>query len=328
MLNNKCIMGNKEMNICVLDGYTLNPGDLTWEAMASMGNLTVYDRTAPSEVIERAASADVLLVNKVIIGEEQMKSLPNLKYIGVLATGYNNIDLDAAKRHNIIVTNVPAYSTESVAQMVFAHILNIYNSVGEYAASVRKGDWVNSRDFTYQIAPQIELNGKVMGIVGLGNTGMATARVALGFGMRVIAYTSKKSLPEGIESVSLEELFREADIVSLNCPLTETTRGLVNSDRISLMKRSAVIINTGRGPLVNESDLATALNSCRIMAAGLDVLSVEPPKSDNPLLTARNCFITPHVAWATVEARKRLMDIAAMNIRQFLEGGELSNRIC
>lgn len=321
-------MENKKLNICVLDGYTLNPGDLSWDAMASLGNMTVYDRTAPEDVIERALNADILLVNKVIIGEREMSALKNLKYIGVLATGYNNIDLAAAKRHGIVVTNVPAYSTQSVAQMVFAHILNIYNAVGETARSVRNGDWVKSMDFSYMVAPQIELDGKVIGIVGLGHTGMATARIAVGFGMKVIAYTSKTDLPLGIESVSLDDIFRLSDIVSLNCPLTETTRELVNSDRIAMMKRSAVLINTGRGPLINEQDLATALNESRIMAAGLDVLSVEPPKADNPLLTARNCFITPHIAWATVEARIRLMDIATMNIRQFIEGKELSNRIC
>lgn len=321
-------MENKKLNICVLDGYTLNPGDLSWDAMAGLGNMTVYDRTAPEDVIDRALNADILLVNKVIIGEREMSAMKNLKYIGVLATGYNNIDLAAAKRHGIVVTNVPAYSTQSVAQMVFAHILNIYNAVGETALSVRNGDWVKSMDFSYMVAPQIELDGKVIGIVGLGHTGMATARIAVGFGMKVIAYTSKTDLPLGIESVSLDDIFRLSDIVSLNCPLTETTRELVNSDRIAMMKRSAVLINTGRGPLINEQDLATALNESRIMAAGLDVLSVEPPKADNPLLTARNCFITPHIAWATVESRIRLMDIATMNIRQFIEGKELSNRIC
>lgn len=321
-------MENGKINICILDGYTLNPGDLSWDAMASLGNLTVYDRTAPEEVIERALHAEVLLVNKVIIGEEQMKALPNLKFVGVLATGYNNIDLDAAKRHNIVVANVPAYSTESVAQMVFAHILNIYNNVSNAAASVRDGDWVNSVDFTYMPSQQIELCGKTLGIVGLGNTGMATARIGLGFGMKVIAFTSKTALPAGIEKAGLDELFRQADIVSLNCPLTESTRELVNRDRLALMKKNAVVINTGRGPLVNEQDLADALNDGRIMAAGVDVLSVEPPKADNPLLSAKNCHITPHIAWATVEARTRLMDIAVKNVRQYLNGDKVENRIC
>lgn len=321
-------MENGKINICVLDGYTLNPGDLSWDVMASLGNLTVYDRTAPEKVVERALPAEVLLVNKVIIGEEQMKALPNLKFIGVLATGYNNIDLDAAKRHNIVVANVPAYSTESVAQMVFAHILNIYNNVSNAAVSVRNGDWANSVDFTYMPSQQIELCGKTLGIVGLGNTGMATARIALGFGMKVMAFTSKAALPAGIEKAGLDELFRQADIVSLNCPLTESTRELVNSDRLALMKKDAVIINTGRGPLVNEKDLADALNEGRIMAAGVDVLSVEPPKADNPLLSARNCYITPHIAWATVEARTRLMDIAVKNVRQYLKGEKVENRIC
>lgn len=321
-------MESKKFNICVLDGYTLNPGDLSWEVMADLGNITVYDRTSKEDVIERAANAEIVLVNKVVLGEKEFDALDKLRYVGVLATGYNNIDLDAARKHNVVVTNVPAYSTQSVAQMVFAHILNIYNSVDETSRSVRNGGWVKSPDFSYMVAPQIELAGKIIGIVGLGNTGMATARIALGFGMKVLAYTSKKELPAGIEAASLDEIFRMSDIVSLNCPLTETTRGLVNSEKISMMKRNAVIINTGRGPLVNERDLADALNVCRIMAAGLDVLSVEPPTEDNPLLTARNCFITPHIAWATVEARIRLMNIASFNVRQFINGEELSNRIC
>lgn len=321
-------MRNSNFNICVLDGYTMNPGDLSWNDMEALGNLTVYERTKPEEIIERTAEADAVLVNKVVLKEEHFAQLPRLKYVGVLATGYNNIDLEAARRHGIVVTNIPSYSTDSVAQMVFAHILNIYNNVGGHSLSVRSGDWSNCKDFTYQVTPQFELSGKTMGIVALGHTGMATAKIALAFGLKVIAYTSKKNLPEGIKSVSLDELFKEADIVSLNCPLTDTTLGLINAQRIAMMKKNAIIINTGRGPLVNEQDLADALNSGRILAAGIDVLSVEPARADNPLLKAKNCFITPHIAWATFEARQRLMAIAVFNVKQFIGGGNIDNRIC
>lgn len=322
-------MRNGKFNICVLDGYTLNPGDLSWKGIEEYGNLTVYDRTSDSQIIERAESADIVLVNKVVLKREHFDKLPNLKYIGVLATGYNNIDIDAAKEHNVIVTNIPSYSTDSVAQLVFAHILNIYSNVHAYSDSVKRGDWSNCADFSYHKYPLLELSGKVMGIVGLGHIGMAVAKIALAFGMKVMAYTSKDSLPDGMVKASMDDVFANADVLSLHCPLTDTTRGLVCKERIDRMKHGAVIINTGRGPLVNEKDLAEALNEGRIMAAGVDVLSVEPPKADNPLLSAKNCFLTPHVAWATYEARCRLMKIAEENIRQFVQGEQsLSNRIC
>lgn len=315
------------MEIRVLDGYCLNPGDLSWNDMAGLGNLKVYDRTSPSELLERAAGAEVLITNKTIISAEAMEALPSLKYIGVLATGYNVVDIEAAKKHGIIVTNIPAYSTASVAQMVFAHVLNITQRVGLYADLNRQGKWANSVDFCYWDTNLMELHGKQMGIVGYGNIGQATARIALAFGMKVSVYTSKKQseLPEGIQKMELEELFKTSDVVSLHCPLTPTTKEMVNADRLKTMKPTAILINTGRGPLVNEQDLADALNGGVIAGAGVDVLSVEPPTPDNPLLSARNCFITPHIAWATKEARTRLMQIAVANLNGYLTGKIINN---
>lgn len=310
------------MKITVLDGYSVNPGDLSWERIASMGDLTVYDRTHGAELVERAKYADILLTNKVVLNAETLRRFPNLKYVGVLATGYNVVDIMAAHELGITVTNIPAYSTDSVAQMVFAHILNITQRVGHYAAENSDGRWSKNPDFCWWDTPLMELTGKTIGIVGLGNTGSATARIALAFGMKVKAYTSKErtQLPANIEKATLDELFSTSDIISLHCPLTETTKGIVDAERLAQMKPSAILINSGRGPLVDEAALAGALNSGEIYAAGLDVLSSEPPKADNPLLTARNCFITPHIAWATKEARTRLMDIAADNIAGFIAG--------
>lgn len=315
------------MEIRVLDGYCLNPGDLSWNDMAGLGNLKVYDRTSPSELLERAAGAEVLITNKTIISAEAMEALPSLKYIGVLATGYNVVDIEAAKKRGIIVTNIPAYSTDSVAQMVFAHVLNITQRVGLYADLNRQGKWANSIDFCYWDTNLMELHGKSMGIVGYGNIGQATARIALAFGMKVCVCTSKKQseLPEGIQKMELEELFKTSDVVSLHCPLTPTTKEMVNAARLRTMKPTAILINTGRGPLVNEQDLADALNEGIIAGAGVDVLSVEPPTSDNPLLNARNCFITPHIAWATKEARTRLMQIAVANLNGYLTGKIINN---
>ena len=312
----------KAMKIKVLDGYAANPGDLSWEEFRKLGDVTVYDRTSPEELPERAKDADVILTNKVVLNADTLKALPGLKYVGVLATGYNVVDIDAAHRLGIVVTNIPAYSTESVAQMVFAHILNITQRVGHYAEENRNGRWTNNPDFCYWDFPLTELAGKTIGIIGLGHTGMATARIALAFGMNVLAFTSKDSavLPAGIRKAPLDHIFSSADIVSLHCPLTESTKELVNAKRLATMKNSAILINTGRGPLVNEQDLADALNSGTICAAGVDVLSSEPPLAGNPLLTARNCFITPHIAWATKEARTRLNEIAATNLQAFLSG--------
>lgn len=315
------------MRIVVLDGYGLNPGDLSWDAMKELGDLTVYDRTSPSELLQRAAEADVLITNKTVITKDDLQKLPAVKYIGVLATGYNIVDIEAAKERGIVVTNIPAYSTKSVAQMVFAHILNITQRVGHYAHANKNGRWDQNPDFCYWDTNLIELDGKSIGIIGLGNTGYATSQIALSFGMKVYAYTSKHQfqLPVGIHKLELDELFKTCDIISLHCPLTPSTKEIVNKERLALMKPTAIIINTGRGPLVNEQDLADALNEGKIAAAGVDVLSTEPPKADNPLLKAKNCFITPHIAWATKEARVRLMDIAVNNLKSFKQGKVINN---
>ena len=315
------------MKIVGLDGYCLNPGDLSWEDMATLGDLQVYDRTSPKDLLERAEGAEVLITNKTLITGNDMKTLPQLKYIGVLATGYNVVDIESAKKKGIVVTNIPAYSTNSVAQMVFAHILNITQRVGHYACMNRQGKWSDNADFCYWDTDLIELNDKWMGIVGFGNIGQATARIALSFGMKVGVFTSKdqSELPEGIVKMSLDEVFKTCDVVSLHCPLTPSTQEMVNAERLNLMKSNAILINTGRGPLINEQDLADALNEGKIMAAGLDVLSSEPPLSTNPLLSARNSFITPHIAWATKEARIRLMQIAVNNLKEFKNGNVINN---
>lgn len=315
------------MRIVVLDGYGLNPGDLSWKGMEALGELTVYDRTSPSELMERSEGAEALITNKTLITAENMEALPDLKYIGVLATGYNVVDIEAAKARGIVVTNIPAYSTSSVAQMVFAHILNITQRVGHYAEENSKGRWTNNADFCYWDTDLVELDGKKMGIVGFGNIGQATARIAQAFGMEVLLYTSKEqsALPQGMRKVALDELFAESDVISLHCPLTPDTKEMVNAERLKLMKPGAILVNTGRGPLVNEQDLADALNEGRIAAAGLDVLSVEPANADNPLLGAKNCFITPHIAWATKEARTRLMQIAVQNLKSYQEGYIINN---
>lgn len=315
------------MKIVVLDGYAANPGDLSWDGMKALGECVIYERTASEQVLERAAGAEVVLTNKVVITAEHIAALPDLKYIGVLATGYNIVDVEAARNRGIVVTNIPAYSTDSVAQMVFAHILNICLQVQHYTEEVRDGRWTSSPDFCFWDTPLMELSGKKLGIVGLGHTGSATARIAIGFGMQVCAYTSKSHfqlIPE-IKKMELDELFRECDIVSLHCPLNEQTRGMVNAARLKTMKPTAILINTGRGPLVNEQDLADALNNGTIYAAGVDVLSQEPPRADNPLLHARNCFITPHIAWASGEARQRLMQIAVDNLNGYITGKVVNN---
>lgn len=316
------------MKIVVLDGYTLNPGDLSWDALKSIGDVTVYDRTAPDEVLERAAGADAVLTNKVVLDAETIRSLEGLRYVGVLATGYNVVDVDAAREAGVVVTNIPAYSTASVAQMAFSHILNIVQRVDVYADEIRKGKWSGGTDFCYWNAPLHELAGKKMGIVGFGNTGSATARIAVDFGMEVYAYTRKSAaqLPEEVHKCSsLDDVFRKCDIVSLHCPLTESTKEMVNLERLKMMKSTAILINTGRGGLVNERDLAEALENGVIAAAGLDVMVSESPRADNPLLKLKNCFITPHVAWATYEARVRLMDVAVNNLQSFLDGNPINN---
>lgn len=308
------------MKIVILDANTVNPGDLSWHPLDDMGDLVVYERTAPDEVVERCKGAAVVLTNKVVLDAEVLNQLPHLSYIGVLATGYNVVDLEVASRQSITVTNIPAYSTNSVAQMVWAHILNITNRVGYYAQENTRGRWTANNDFCYYDFTHTELAGKTMGVVGLGNTGMATAHIAQAFGMNVLAYTSKSELPEGMEKATLDELFKKCDIISLHCPLTPETKGLVNSERLSCMKPTAILINTSRGPVVDEAAVAEALNQGRIAAFGADVVSIEPAKKDNPLLAAKNCFLTPHIAWATKEARQRLIDICIQNVKAFIKG--------
>ncbi|MBR0269533.1 MAG: D-2-hydroxyacid dehydrogenase, partial [Prevotella sp.] len=299
------------MKIVELDGYAANPGDLSWEPLQELGELTVYDRTPASLVVERAKDADIILINKVLITEEVLSQLPRLKYIGVLATGYNVVDVKAATKRGIVVTNIPAYSTESVAQMTFAHILNITNRIGHYARQSREGRWSSNPDFCYWDTQLWELSGKTIGIVGLGNIGMRVATIARYFGMDVFAYTSKNSadLPEGIQKTTLDGLFAVSDIVSLHCPLTVDTRHLINRESLEKMKEGSILINTGRGPLVDEEAVADALASGHLGGYGADVMIDEPPSPNNPLLAQRNAFITPHIAWATREARQRLMDI-------------------
>lgn len=310
------------MNIVVLDGYGLNPGDLSWDSIKSLGHLTVYDRTGDQEIIRRSVNADIILTNKTILTAGTLQSLPKLKYIGVLSTGYNVIDIEAAKSKGIIVCNIPTYSTESVAQMTFAHLLNITNQVEHYAHENRNGRWNTSTDFCYWDAPIMELHGKKFGIIGMGHIGTAVARIAQAFGMKVLAVTARKAdtLPEGVHKVSLEELLQECDVISLHCPLTAEKRQIINWERLTQMKPTAILINTGRGHLVNENDLAEALNQGVIAAYGADVLCVEPALPTNPLLTAKNAFLTPHIAWASTEARKRLLAICADNIKAFLNG--------
>ena len=308
------------MNIVVLDAYSVNPGDLSWEGLEALGNVTLYDRTPRELIIERAADAEIILTNKVPMDGETIAVLPKLKYIGVLATGFNIVDLVAASQRGIVVTNIPSYSTDSVAQMVFALLLAITNRVEHYTQEVHEGHWCKSLDFCYWNTPLPELAGKNFGIYGFGHIGQAVARIALAFGMKVITATSKSpdKLPQGVEKVSLDQLFELSDVLSLHCPLNDDTRGMVNAGRLSMMKPSAILINTSRGPVIDEDALAKALRDGTIAAAGLDVLSTEPPCSNNPLIGAPNCFITPHLAWASLEARQRLVKIATDNVDQFL----------
>ena len=311
----------EKMKIVVLDGFTVAQTDLSWDCLKNIADVEVYDRTTPDDVVERCKGAEMVLTNKVVLDGSILNQLPRLMYIGVLATGYNVVDLEAASRQSIVVTNIPSYSTQSVAQMVFALLLNVVNRVEHYAVANRNGCWYKSEEFCYLDHNLFELAGKRMGIVGLGNIGMEVARIASAFGMEVLAVTSKKGeLPYGVRSVSMDDLFALSDVVSLHCPLTDDTRNLVCSKRLETMKPTAIIINTGRGPLVNDAELAEALNRKLIAAYAADVLTVEPAEADNPLLQARNCYLTPHIAWATREARQRLMSICVENIKAFLAG--------
>jgi glycerate dehydrogenase len=310
------------MKIVVLDGYTLNPGDLGWNELQALGDCDIYERTPPAEVLARAHGAAIVLTNKTVLGREQIEHLPGLKYVGVLATGTNVVDPAAARARNIVVTNVPAYATASVAQLTFALLLELTLHAGAHSESVRRGDWSRSRDFCYWNHPLVEIAGLTMGLIGLGTIGQAVARIALAHEMKVLACARRprSETPAGVRFAELEALLRGSDVVSLHCPLTQETKHLINAQRLAWMKPGAFLINTGRGPLVDERALADALNSGRLAGAGVDVLSVEPPPSDNPLLQAKNCIITPHLGWATLAARKRLMKVAVENVRAFLNG--------
>lgn len=310
------------MEIVVLDGYGMNPGDLSWEPLKKLGNVTVFDRTVSEEVVEHAKNADVILTNKVVISDDVICALPRLKYIGVLATGYNAVDIESASVHGIKVTNIPSYSIQSVVQMTFAHILNITNRIGHYSEENAKGRWSSNPDFCYWDTNLMEISGKTIGIVGLGHIGLEVAKVSAAFGMDVFAYTSKSSskLPSFILKDTLDGLFSHCDIITLHCPLNEKTHEMINSKSLAKMKDGAILVNTGRGPLINEPDVADALNSGKLAGYGTDVLCTEPADKHNPLLKCRNAFITPHIAWATFEARTRLMDIAVSNVKAFIDG--------
>ena len=310
------------MNIVVLDGYTANPNDLSWEPLEAFGKLTIYDRTSADELIKRAQDADIILTNKCRLKEEELKQLPKLKYIGVLATGFNNIDTEYAHNHGIVVSNIPSYSTESVVQMTFAHIFNITNQISHYASEVRAGRWSQNPDFCYWNTPLQELAGRTLGIIGLGNTGMRVAQVAHCLGMDVFALTSKEKdqLPTGVQKTTLEGLLGVADILTLHCPLSPDTYHLINEERLAMMREGAILINTSRGALVDEKAVANALESGRLQAYGADVMSKEPPLADNPLLRQAHAHLTPHIAWATLEARQRLIKTGIENVKAFVEG--------
>lgn len=310
------------MKIVVLDGYAANPGDLSWKGLEEIGSLTVYERTKADETVARAADAEIVLTNKVIFTKEVMDQLPGLKYIGVLATGYNIVDTQAAREKGITVTNVPAYSTESVAQIVFALLLTVTNRPEHYADQNRKGRWSSNPDFCYWDTDLTEIAGKEFGIVGLGNIGMRVAAIAHAFGMKVSACTSKDvcQIPSFIEKKTLNDLLAASDVVSLHCPLTPHTHHLISREELRKMKSTSILINTGRGPLVDDEAVAEALEEGRIAAFCADVLTEEPPKADNPLLRQPNAFITPHIAWASKEARGRLIQVAIDNVRSFVDG--------
>ena len=310
------------MKIVVLDGFTANPGDMSWQELECLGALTVYSRTSADELVARAADAEIVLTNKVVISREVMAQLPRLRYIGVLATGYNVVDVEAAHERGIIVTNVPAYSTESVAQMVFAHLLNVTNRVDHYAIQNRQQRWTQNEDFCYWDFRHMELAGKTFGVVGLGNIGRRVAAIALAFGMKVKAVTSKPAaaLPAGITKADLQELLATSDVVSLHCPLTSSTHHLINADTLRHMRPTAILINTGRGPLVNDEAVAAALAGGQLAAYCADVLTQEPPQASNPLLSQPNAFFTPHIAWASTEARTRLLQVVISNVQAFLAG--------
>ena len=315
------------MKIVVLDGFTLNPGDISWERLHALGDVTIHDRTPADKIIERIGDAEIIFTNKTVLTDEIFAQLPQLKYVGVLATGYNVVDVESAKKHGIAVTNIPTYGTTSVAQMTFALILELCAHVQAHSTAVHNGDWTNCKDFCFWNYPMIELCGKTLGLVGFGRIGQETASLAYAFGMKVLAFDANPNSGyshDNFAYASLDEVLASSDFVSLHCPLFPSTQGIINKDSLAKMKKSAFLINTSRGPLVDEQALADALNSGVIAGAALDVLTVEPPKSDNPVLTAKNCIITPHISWATKEARARLMDIAVDNLSAFIGGNAVN----
>ncbi len=315
------------MKIVILDGYSLNPGDLSWDGFRSIGDVEIYDRTPADKIIQRSKGAEIVIINKTHLDEEFFSNMSNLKYVGVLATGYNVVDLNAAKKRDIVVTNIPTYGTQSVAQMVFALLLELCHHVQRHSDEVRAGKWSESDDFCFWSFPVIELANKTMGIIGFGRIGQQVANIADAMGMKIIAYNPQRndqSQRANFRWVDLPELLSESDVVSLHCPLFEETRGIINKESIKKMKKTAMLINTSRGPLIVEQDLADALDNGIIAGAGLDVLCVEPPSKDNVLFKAKNCIITPHIAWATKEARVRLMDIAVNNLKSYLSGNPIN----
>lgn len=320
------------MKIVVLDGYTLNPGDLSWDGLEKLGELTVYDRTAYDlsgldTIMERAGGAEVVFTNKTPLPRAFFEKMPNLKYIGVLATGYNIVDIEAAREFGVTITNIPTYGTTAVAQLVFALLLEICHHVGEHHRAVKNGDWTNNPDWCFWNYPLIELAGKTMGIIGYGKIGQTTGKIAQAFGMKVLAcdnYENKDLESGALRYVDLDELLSSSDVISLHCPLFESTKGMINKNTIGKMKDGVMIVNTSRGSLVVEEELAAALNSGKVAGAALDVVSTEPIKPDNPLLTARNCVLTPHIAWAPKESRKRLLDIGVDNLNQFISGNPVN----
>ncbi|MBQ8183252.1 MAG: D-2-hydroxyacid dehydrogenase [Clostridia bacterium] len=317
---------DKKLKAVILDGYTENPGDISWSCIEQLVDLTVYPRTSPDKIIERGKDADILIVNKVAITRELLEHLPNLKFVATLATGYNQLDCQALKEKCIPVSNIPAYSTNAVAQMVFAYILELINKVSEYTADVKSGTWCKCEDFCYWNSPLYELDGKTLGIIGFGKIGARVSRIAAAFGMRVLCYTpsgKKDGFPD-VEFTDMDTVISNSDFISVHCPLTPDTAGLINKDFICRMKKASYIINTARGPVANEKDVAEALKNGTLAGYGTDVLSTEPPEEDNPLLSAPNCLITPHIAWAAYETRVRLMGILEQNIKAYLNGAPIN----
>ena len=315
------------MKIVILDGYTLNPGDLSWDELKNLGEVEIHDRTPAGKVVERAKDAEVVFTNKTPLGEEALKQLPSLKYIGVLATGYNVINTEVAKQRGIIVANVPGYGTASVVQMTFALLLELCQHVQRHGDAVSYGKWTNAIDWCFWDFPLVELSGKTIGIIGFGNIGRQVADIATAFGMNIIGNSrtqTDQSARKNFKWANVPELLAQSDVVSIHCPLFPDTNGLINKDSLKLMKSSSFLLNTSRGPIIVDEDLADALNNDVIAGAGIDVLSVEPPPNDNPLFSAKNCIITPHIAWATKEARARLMKTTVNNLSAFLEGNPVN----